>query len=144
MSKAVFDSTILISAFLVKTGLSAELLRKARRGAFSLYLAEEILGETQRVLLEYQRIRKRYHYSDESVIQFSQELKVVAHLVTKLPQVSVIDRDPNDDVVIACALKGRVHYIVTRDKDLLTLGQYRGIKMITPEEFMGILRKSLP
>jgi putative PIN family toxin of toxin-antitoxin system len=141
MTKAVLDSTVLVSAFLAKAGISAELLRQAKRRAFRLYLAEEIIEETQRVLLEYQRIRKRYHYPDRSVIQFSQGLRIVAHLVTKLPQVNVIDRDPNDDMVVACALKARSHYIVTRDKDLLALGKYQKIKVITPEKFMGILRK---
>jgi len=77
MPNAVLDSTILVSAFLTKMGVSAELLYQAVGGAFQLSLAEEIIGETQRVLLEYQRIRKRYRYSDREVRAFCQALRKV-------------------------------------------------------------------
>ena len=61
MHKVVLDSTVLVSAFLAKTGVSAELLHKAKDGGFDMFLAEEILEEVQRALLQYQKIRKRYH-----------------------------------------------------------------------------------
>ena len=43
-------------------------------------------------------------------------------------------------MVVACALKARANYIVTRDNDLLSLENYEGIKVVTPEKFIGILR----
>lgn len=49
MRDVVIDSTVLVSAFLTKSGVSAELLRHARGGAFHLHLAEEILQETHRI-----------------------------------------------------------------------------------------------
>ncbi len=67
MPKAVLDSTVLVSSFLRPKGVSHQLLLEARAGVFSIALAEEILAETARVLLTYQRIRKRYHYSDKAV-----------------------------------------------------------------------------
>ena len=50
MYKVVLDSTVLVSAFLAKTGVSAELLHKAKDGGFDICLAEEILEEVQRAL----------------------------------------------------------------------------------------------
>jgi len=58
-----------------------------------------------------------------------------------IPAVGGVVRDPNDDMVIACALAAGVSYLVTRDPDLLTLKSYRDVKMISPEEFMGVLRE---
>lgn len=143
MPKAILDSTILVSAFLKKTGISAELLHQAKRNAYVLYLSDEILEETQRVLLEYQRIRKRYLYSDRNAIQFIQALKAVAHLSVRPPKIPVIMRDSNDDAVIACAVLAKAKYIVTRDKDLLSFEKYKGIKIISPEKFMGVLREKI-
>ena len=140
MYKVVLDSTVLVSAFLTKAGVSAELLQKAKDGGFDMCLAEEILEEVQRALLQYQKIRKRYHYTDQAVIQFVQNLRIVAHLITGLPSIEVVNSDPNDNMVVACALKARANYIVTRDNDLLSLGNYEDIKVVTPENFMGILR----
>ena len=140
MHKVVLDSTVLVSAFLAKTGVSAELLHKAKDGGFDMCLAEEILEEVQRALLQYQKIRKRYHYTDQAVIQYVQNLRIVSHIITELPSIEVVNSDPNDNMVVACALKARANYIVTRDNDLLSLKNYEGIKVVTPENFMGILR----
>jgi len=142
MPSAVLDSTALISAFLAQRGVSNELLRHARAGAFSLFLSEEILNEALGVLLdEERRHRQRYHYPNEAAIHFLEGLRAFAHLVTDLPQVAVVIRDPDDDMVIATAQRAQAAYIVTRDKDLLSLQQYEGITMITPEAFIAIVRE---
>ena len=61
--------------------------------------------------------------------------------MTDLPQLAVVIRDPNDDMVIATAQRAQAAYIVTRDKDLLSLQYYEGITMITPEAFIAIVRE---
>jgi predicted nucleic acid-binding protein len=44
-------------------------------------------------------------------------------------------------MVIACALRARADYIVTRDKDLLSLGGQRGIRIVTPRQFLDLLER---
>jgi uncharacterized protein len=142
MPSAVLDSTVLISAFLAQRGVSNELLRYARKGAFLLCLSEEILTEAQGVLLDDERRhRQRYHYPNEEAINFIDGLRIFAHLVTDLPQLIAVIRDPNDDMVVATAQRAQAAYIVTRDKDLLSLHHYEGITMITPEAFIVIVRE---
>ena len=102
MPSAVLDSTVLISAFLAQRGVSNELLRHARAGAFLLFLSEEILNEALGVLLDNKRRhRQRYHYPHEEAINFIDGLRALAHLVTDIPEVTVVIRDPNDDIVVA-------------------------------------------
>jgi uncharacterized protein len=142
MPSAVLDSTILISAFLAQRGVSNELLRHARAGAFLLCLSEEILHEALDVLLDDERRhRQRYHYPNDAAINFIDGLRAFAHLVTDIPEVTVVSRDPNDDMVVATAQRAQVAHIVTRDKDLLSLQRYEGITMITPEAFIAIVRE---
>ena len=45
-------------------------------------------------------------------------------------------------MIIACALAADADYIVTRDKDLLSLRKYENISIITPEAFLEVLRMS--
>jgi putative PIN family toxin of toxin-antitoxin system len=139
---AVIDSTVLVSAFLTKGGVSAELLRYAREGVFVVFLSEEILIETEHTL-SYPRIRARYTYTDEDVIDFVDRLRLAAEIVTDLPELTGIVRDPNDDMVIATARRAQAAYIVTRDKDLLSLEMYEDITILTPEAFIAILREYL-
>ena len=141
MLSAVLDATILVSAFLTPHGLAAQLLSAARQGDFVLFLSEQILAETQEVLLDREHIRKRYSYTDEQAARFCRALRSAVHLVTHLPEVSGVVRDPTDDQVIACALAAAARYLVTRDPDLLTLGVYQDVQMITPEAFMHLVRE---
>jgi uncharacterized protein len=46
-----------------------------------------------------------------------------------------IARDPDDDYILATALAGHATYILTHDKDLLVLKEYKGIKILTPVDF---------
>ena len=72
---------------------------------------------------------------------FIEGLHDIIPVMTDLPPVTAVARDPKDDIVIATALKARASYIITRDDDLLSLRQYEGITMISPEAFMGLLRE---
>jgi uncharacterized protein len=106
---------------------------------FSCSSLREILTETEHTL-GYERIRERYTYTDDDVADFLNRLRIAATLVDELPHVTVV-RDPNDDMVIATAERAQAVYIVTRDRDLLTLRQYEDITMIMPEAFIAIVRK---
>jgi putative PIN family toxin of toxin-antitoxin system len=140
MPKTVLDATVLVSAFLKSGGLSDELLRRAREGAFVIFLSEDIVAEVRHTL-SYPRIRMRYAYTDDEIVEFCERLRDAVSLVPDLPALAGISRDPNDDMVVATAVRSHASYIVTRDHDLLSLGTYEGITMITPESFMTILRE---
>jgi predicted nucleic acid-binding protein len=46
----------------------------------------------------------------------------------------VIIEDPDDDVVLACAVAAQVDLVVSGDPHLVKLGQYEGIPIVTPAE----------
>jgi putative PIN family toxin of toxin-antitoxin system len=141
MHKVVLDTTILVSAFLkpVSGGASFDLLRFGEEGAFVFYLSEEILEETIRVLLTSKRNRARYNYSVVEVEIYGRSILNAAEIVKDLPAIRVV-RDPNDDAILATAIAARADYLVSRDKDLLSLGEYDGIKIVSPEAFLQVLR----
>jgi len=47
--------------------------------------------------------------------------------------------DPDDDKYLAAALEGRATLVVTGDPDLLALGEYEGIRIVSPRLFLGLL-----
>jgi putative PIN family toxin of toxin-antitoxin system len=139
MLSAVVDSTVLVSAFLSKQGAAAAFLARGVARAFTCMLAVEIIEETQRAL-HYPHIRERYTYTDEEIEAYGRYLLATFQIVTDLPPLAGVVRDPNDDMILACAVAAQASHVVTRDRDLLTLGTYEGMTMITPEAFLGLLR----
>ena len=139
--RVVLDSNVLVSVFLAETEtqLSFELYGWCVLLDI-LYTADAILEETREILLERERIRRRYAYLDEEVERFIRLVRRDSRVVSELPAVHAVDRDPDDDVIIACAVAADADYIVTRDLDLLDLGEYQNIKIASPEEFMTVLR----
>ncbi|MFP5266796.1 MAG: putative toxin-antitoxin system toxin component, PIN family [Acidobacteriota bacterium] len=49
-------------------------------------------------------------------------------------------RDPNDDMFLKCAAVARSDLLVAGDKDLLTLGAYKGRQIVSPSTPMACRR----
>jgi len=60
-------------------------------------------------------------------------------VLTDVPVTPVV-RDPNDDMIIGCAVAAGANYLVTRDKDLLAVSSHRHTTIIGPEAFAELLR----
>lgn len=139
MLRAVLDSTVLVSAFLTPGGAADTVLQGGIDGRFLCCLAAEILEETTRRLLS-PRLQHRYAYTAADVDAFAILLQASFLLVADLPPLTGIVRDPNDDMILACAVAASASHVVTRDRDLLALGTYEGITIVTPERFLALLR----
>jgi putative PIN family toxin of toxin-antitoxin system len=140
MLNAVVDSTVLVSAFLRSQGAAAAVLLRGVMGVFTCWLALDIITETQRAR-HYPHIRERYSYTDEEIEAYGVYLQGTFPMATDLPPLTGIVRDPNDDVIVACAVAAHASHIVTRDRDLLSLGAYKDITILTPEAFLTLLRE---
>jgi putative PIN family toxin of toxin-antitoxin system len=145
MISAVFDTNLLVSAFLSRDnpdGVSNELLRFARHGAVQLHLSPEIVAETLSTLVGSERAQRRYGYTPTMALQFCEDLLTTGTVVVNPPPTpGAVPRDPDDDMIVACAVAASVQYIVSRDRDLLSLGSSHAIKIIAPEIFIQIVRR---
>ena len=136
--KAVLDTSVLAAAFLKRDGVNYQVVQ-AGRGGYEICLSEAILAELERVLLTYPRIRKRYPYTDADVKEFVSRLREVSRVISRWPEIKVIKEDPADDMVLACALAVKADYIVSKDAHLKDLGEYKGIKIVSTDEFLRLL-----
>jgi len=136
--RAVLDTNLLVSYLLVHRPPVATLLDVhlvAER--FTLVTAPALLAELARVL-RYPRLQR---YFDTSQRDRSVALVAALSEVVELPaDIPAISRDPDDDLVIACAVVGRADVIVSGDRDLLTLGQVGRIPILTAAEFLHRLQ----
>ncbi len=139
MIRTVLDTNTLVSAVInIGSSVAAEIYQNCKDNHFVLVISPQILSELDEVLHR-EKVIKAHKRSDKELQEIMNGLSRVSLSVTGNFRIEVV-RDPSDDKILSAALEGKADYIVSRDRDLLDLNQYQGIKIITPEEFMGILR----
>jgi putative PIN family toxin of toxin-antitoxin system len=127
--KAVFDTNVLIAAFLTE-GICAKLLIRARRRDFDLILCDGIVQEFKRVLKK--KFAASSHEMSEALIILSE---AALEILRPTESITPICRDSDDDLILACAKDAVADYVVTGDEDLLVLKNYEGISILNPREF---------
>jgi predicted nucleic acid-binding protein len=65
----------------------------------------------------------------------------VADVIDNPPSVDVIKDDPDDNIILGCALGAQADYLVSGDAHLRQLGGYEEIQIVSPSEFLVILRE---
>jgi putative PIN family toxin of toxin-antitoxin system len=124
--RIVLDTNVLLAAFGTR-GLCESLLAACLDG-HDLATSEHILLELGRNLVRKFRLPAR---RSAEVVAFIREQ---AEVIEPAPVPSGACSDPDDLPVLGTAVAGRADVLVTGEADLLSLGSYSGIAVITPRE----------
>jgi putative PIN family toxin of toxin-antitoxin system len=132
----VFDTNILISALLSTNGNPFRCLALAKIGQVESVTCHEILDEFAEKLII------KFRFSQEMAQAAVEEVRNFSRLAEISTELKAVDADPDDDMVVECAVVGDATHIVTGDKDLLSLGQYQAITIVKASEFVALLSQS--
>ena len=130
--RVVFDTNVLVAAFLTE-GVCSKLLVRARKKECDLILSEAIVEEFERVLVKKFSL-SRTDLSDVRILLGETTEEILRHVAAIEP----LCRDPDDDKILACAHEAKAGYIVTGDQDLLVIEQYEGTRIVTPRDFEAL------
>jgi uncharacterized protein len=125
--RVFLDSNVLIAAFIAR-GACAHLMQHAIRH-HRILTTLFVLAEVE------DRLSSKFSYSPTEVRGVGEFLTVNCELVAHGSPEEALCRDPDDDNVLAGALVGEADCIVTGDKDLLVLGEVKGIPILAPADF---------
>lgn len=131
--KAVLDTNIFISG-IHWAGSSQKILRSWFLGRFTLVSSMPIIEEIVATLISF-----KITMESEDILRWESIIIEKSLLVTPKEKVSIVKRDPDDDKFIEAALEGNADYIVSMDKHLLEIEEHKGIKIITPNEFLKLI-----
>lgn len=140
MIRAVLDTNQLVSMVIRPGGVADQIRRAWQERRFILLTSTPLLAEFRRVLT-YPKLRALIRLSREEEESLLRLLVEEAEITAGTLQAQVVEADPADDAVLACAVEGRADYIVSGDAHLLSLHAHAGIPIITARHFLGILGK---
>jgi putative PIN family toxin of toxin-antitoxin system len=125
--KIVIDTNVFISAFVFK-GRAATVYHYCA-SAETIFISEWILEELTRIL------HRKFDVPEADIQDFVALLSErcsLAHPTSPLP---AICRDPDDNHILQLAEHIAADFLVTGDKDLLSLGSFASARIVTPGEF---------
>lgn len=137
--KVVLDANVFVSAFINNQGTPKQIIDFWRAEAFELITSIPILAEIERVL-RYPKIVKLHGLSEPELQEFLALLQEETHVVSPAGRLQ-INSDETDNRYLECALAGLADYLVTGDKKhLLPIGEFQGIRIVSPTTFITVLR----
>ena len=132
MLRAVIDTSCLVSYALTRGKLMRQVIAHWQDGTFTVLSLPATRAELAGVLARPTIQQVAVVPLDEMMAGLT---RFTEHIPGKLQLVGAC-RDPKDDKFLACAVEGRAHYLITGDRDLLTLRHDREIAVVNPGQFL--------
>lgn len=135
MTRVVLDTNVLVSALLFG-GKLAPLVAHWKSGAVIPLFSHATFTEFRKVLTY-----GRFALKDPEIrVLIEEEVLPWFEVVESGEEIRGVCRDPGDDIFLSCAVAGGADAIVSGDKDLLALGAFRGIPILSVSVFLEQLK----
>lgn len=126
--RVVIDTNVFVSSFF--GGTPRKIIDLWREQKITLCLSKEVIDEYSKVL---QRIGLGEAELRELLSLFGRGFNIL--FTSKTPKINVV-KDPDDNKFVECAVALKAEVIITGDKSLEALGEYLGIKILSPKKFI--------
>ena len=139
MLTAVLDNNTIVSALINPYGSPGKVLDMAFRGAFIFASSPHLIDELTQVLHTTKMVKylEKHGKTKKDIDRFIVNFTKCCLLAANDPLGENVCRDPDDDWVLACAVKASADCIVTGDNDLISLSHYNSILILSSAEFLN-------
>ena len=130
--KVVVDTNVVISALLFG-GVPGKLIALWQSDTINPVASKEIVDEYLRVLTY-----PKFKLSEEEInYLLYQEILPFFDIIDVRQGPQTLEKDPQDDKFIRCALAANAIYIISGEQHLLALKSYHKIKILSPADFIN-------
>ena len=138
MLKIVIDTNVFVSATITEKGKPAQILKAWREKKLEVIISPEILKEIGQVVFRH-KIKKISFWTEKERYQFIEDLARICILTPGSLELKQAVKHIQDHKFLVAAIEGKADYVVTGDRHLRDLGAYKGIKIVSANEFLQIL-----
>ena len=129
--RIVFDTNIFISALILPGSFAEKAILKIIEGSDELIISHDIIDEVLTVL------SNKFSRNREALSRTAINLAEIGRIVKPTERIGIFQDEP-DNRILECATAGKADAIVTGDKEMLKLGKYGGIKIITLKDYLAM------
>ena len=133
--KIVLDTNILISSLLFKGELAGG-VDLWKKGKIIPIFSRDTFDEFKTVL-EYPKFSLT---AQEMKVIIEEEVLPFFEVIEVADKIKGVCRDADDDKFIACAVSASADFIVTGDRDLLDIGRYKSVRILSVSEFLRMFK----
>lgn len=130
-ARVIIDTNVWVSG-LVFGGNSRRILELFLKGYLTVVVSQELLKELRGVIKQ-----KLPAYQPHLPLLIA-SIRKDADLVRLGEEALDICRDPADNFVIETALAGNCTHLISGDQDLVSMGHFRQIQIVSPREFLEL------
>lgn len=133
--KVVIDTNVWLSGIFWE-GEASKIIEKAEKKEIQIIISEDILSEVTNVLNKESKFQKYMLNLKLSIEEILRTILSISNLIETQSKLEIIRADPKDNIILEAGLDGKVEYIISYDNHLLNMIEFRGIKIISPGEFL--------
>ncbi len=137
--RIVLDTNIWLSA-IFWNGEANKIINKAINAKIEIIITKEILSEIIEVLnreAKFQKFIKDKRIKIEDLIR---TILSFSNLIETKSKIELIKQDPKDNIILEAALDGKADYIISYDKHILNMLEFRKIIILEPRDFLKLLK----
>ena len=127
--KLVFDTNFYISAFVIPDSKAEKALLKVLEED-TLLISKDIINETLSVL------STKFHRDREALSHLAVYFSEVAQMLEPVEIKLSVLKDEPDNRILECAVSGKADAIVTGDKEMIMLKEFKGIRIMSLKEYL--------
>ena len=131
----VADTNILISG-LFWEGNESDILMMCKTGDITLIVSPDIIMELENVLS-----REKFGLTKEEVDSAVGEILSISKIVNPRMQIDIIKDDPDDNIILECAIEGNAELIISGNKHVYNLQNFRNIPIVRTKEALKRIRE---
>ncbi len=128
MIKIFIDINIFISAYFFNGNKRKIVYHRSKN--IKLFTSQQVCDEIQSVL------RKKFNVEEKSVNEYIAKIMLEYKLIPPNYNLNLIVRDEKDTNILKSSLVAKCNYLITGDKDLLTLKQVINTEIITSRQLI--------
>ncbi len=132
--RVILDTNVFISGIFWEGNFCSQIIDKWKNKKFELISSIEIIDELVKTLRNF-----KIQMPEDMIEEWRNLIIKNSFIVEPTIKLDVVKDDPDDNKFLEAGIMGNLDFIVSQDKHLLKLKEYKKIRIINPEEALLLL-----